>query len=181
MPTISPLAPAAFPALAPIPGLELTGMAIGLKRRPDARDLLLARFAPGTSAAGVLTRSLCPSAPVDWCRAALAHGVARALVVNSGNANAFTGQAGRDLVADTVAAAARLFGCAEHEVLLASTGVIGQPVARGHIAANLPEAARRLRANAWEDAAAAIMTTDTFPKAATRRVSFGGMVAMVSA
>ncbi|MSO70444.1 MAG: bifunctional glutamate N-acetyltransferase/amino-acid acetyltransferase ArgJ [Alphaproteobacteria bacterium] len=175
MPVISPLAPAAFPVLPPIAGLDLAGIPIGLKRRPGARDLLLARFAPGTSVAGVLTRSLCASAPVEWCRAALRQGKARVLVVNSGNSNAFTGQSGRDLVADTVAAAAGLFGCAKHEVFVASTGVIGQPVARGHIAAKLPDASRALGPDAWADAAAAIMTTDTFPKASIRRIKIGGV------
>ena len=90
---VSPLAPASQPVLPRIPGVRLGGIAIGLKKN-GGRDLMLAELAPGTTIAGALTRTLCPSAPVDWCREALVGGKARAIVVNSGNSNAFTGKAG---------------------------------------------------------------------------------------
>jgi glutamate N-acetyltransferase/amino-acid N-acetyltransferase len=173
LPARSPLAPAAFPALPEVAGVAVAGIASGLKQRAGAKDLMVARLAPGTTVAGVLTRSRCASAPVEWCRAALAGGRAQAVVANSGNANAFTGQAGAAVVADTVAAAGQLFGCPRRQVMVASTGVIGVPVKSGHIAGKLPEAAGQLRADGWSAAAEAIMTTDTCPKAATRQARIG--------
>jgi glutamate N-acetyltransferase/amino-acid N-acetyltransferase len=136
-------------------------------------DLLVAELAPGSAVAGVFTRSLASSAPVDWCRKALRGGRARAVVVNSGNANAFTGKAGVASVAATVAGAARLFGCRPTEVFVASTGVIGEQLAADKIVAALPALRDRLSASAWAEAAAAIMTTDTFPKGAARRARIG--------
>ncbi len=91
---ISPLAPARFPDMPPVAGVKLATAAAGI-RYGGRTDVLLALFEQGTSVAGVFTRSKCPSAPVDWCRAHLKAGAARALVVNSGNANAFTGKSGR--------------------------------------------------------------------------------------
>jgi glutamate N-acetyltransferase/amino-acid N-acetyltransferase len=170
----SPLAPAAFPTMPPIAGVRVAGRACGLKPS-GAKDLFLAELAPGTTVAGVLTRSRCPSAPVDWCRRSLAGGQARAVVVNSGNANAFTGGAGDTTVRETVRAAAALFGCPETAVFAASTGVIGVPVPPDHIARALPGLAAALSPAAWADAAAAIMTTDTFAKGATRRAEIGGV------
>ncbi len=108
--TVSPLAPAQFPDMPPIAGVRLATAAAGI-RYADRTDVLLALLDPGTTVAGVFTRSKCPSAPVDWCRARLKGGAARALVVNSGNANAFTGKSGRaatKLTADIAAAAAGL-------------------------------------------------------------------------
>ena len=169
----SPLAPERFPDLPPIGGVQIAGRACGLKRS-GAKDLMLAVLAPGTAVAGVFTRSLCTSAPVDWCRAALPGGRARAIVCNSGNANAFTGKAGDTTAEETAKAAADLFGCAEGEVFLASTGVIGVPVGPDHIGKCLPELSRHLRADAWPDAAEAIMTTDTFPKGAAADAAIGG-------
>ena len=99
----SPLAPVRFPSVKPVPGVRLAGRAVGLKKQKGVKDLMVAEMAPGTTAAGVLTRSKCPSAPVDWCRAILPRGRARVLVVNSGNANAFTGNAGDLQVAQTAA------------------------------------------------------------------------------
>jgi len=124
----SPLAPARFPRIPEIPGVELAGRHVGLKRRRGAKDLMVARLARGTTVAGVFTTSRCPSAPVDWCRAVLPGGRVRAIVVNSGNANAFTGNAGDRVVENTVKATAALFGCPRKEVFLAATGVIGEPV-----------------------------------------------------
>ena len=169
---ISPLAPDRFPDMPAVAGVRVAGMASGLKKSGE-RDLFLAAFDPGTGIAGVLTRSRCPSAPVDWCRKALTQGRARALVVNSGNANAFTGNAGDTTVQHTVTAAARLFGCPEHEVFVASTGVIGQPQPADHIAGQLPGLSERLSETAWHDAADAIRTTDTYPKGATRTARIG--------
>jgi glutamate N-acetyltransferase/amino-acid N-acetyltransferase len=122
----------------------------------------------------VFTRSKAPSAPIDWCRAALPHGTARALVVNSGNANAFTGKRGVASVQASAAAAAAAVGCAPHAVFLASTGVIGEPLAHEKIEAALP-ALHAALGDDWNGAARAIMTTDTFPKAATRSLLVNGV------
>jgi glutamate N-acetyltransferase/amino-acid N-acetyltransferase len=169
---VSPLAPAAQPVLPKIVGVRLAGAAIGLKKS-GGRDLMLAELAPGTTIAGALTRSLCPSAPVDWCRKALKGGKARAIVVNSGNSNAFTGNAGDLTVAATVKGAAAVLGCKPEEVFIASTGVIGQPLPPDAISSALPGIAKNLKATGWKDAAEAIRTTDTFAKAVTRTVSIG--------
>ncbi|MGE0744834.1 MAG: bifunctional glutamate N-acetyltransferase/amino-acid acetyltransferase ArgJ [Rhodospirillales bacterium] len=176
---ISPLAPARFPALPVIAGVRLGSAACGLRYR-GRTDLLFVELAPGTTVAGTFTRSLTSSAPVDWCRKALARGTARAIVVNSGNANAFTGRAGDESVARTVDAAAKLLGAAREEVFVASTGVIGEPLADHKITAVLPDLRPKLAANGWEAAAAAIMTTDTFPKAATRKATIGGTTVTIN-
>jgi len=165
-PPVSPLAPERFVDPPAIPGVRLTGAATGLKRSGKP-DLMLLEAAEGAAAAGVTTRSRCPSAPVEWCRKALKSGRARAIVCNSGNANAFTGNAGDRTVSETVQAAAGLVGCAPEEVLVASTGVIGEPVPANGIAQRLPALHAELRPEGWRDAARAIMTTDTFPKAAS--------------
>ena len=168
----SPLAPDVFPTIPPIAGVRIGGAACGLKRN-GMRDLFLAELKAGSTIAGVLTRSRCFSAPVAWCREALRGEKVRAIVVNSGNANAFTGLAGDRTVDATVAAAAGLFGCPETEIFVASTGVIGEPVPADHIASKLPVLQGALDSAAWEDAASAIMTTDTFPKAALRTARIG--------
>jgi glutamate N-acetyltransferase/amino-acid N-acetyltransferase len=168
----SPLAPAGFPALPPIAGLRIVGGACGLKKT-GKRDLFCAELAPGSTIAGVFTRSRCFSAPVAWCRQALRGEKVRAIVVNSDNANAFTGLAGDRAVDETVGVAVHLFDCAETEIFVASTGVIGEPVVSDHIASKLPVLHPALRPDAWADAAQAIMTTDTFPKAAMRTARIG--------
>src|ERR1043166_192590 len=119
---ISPLAPKHIPELPPIEGVRLATAAAGI-RYQNRTDVLLAVLDKGTAVAGVLTRSKCPSAPVEWCRAKLPAGRARALVVNSGNANAFTGKSGREAVRLTADLAAKAVGCRPNEVFLASTGV----------------------------------------------------------
>ncbi len=169
---ISPLAPDRFPDIPPVPGVRIAGCTAGLKQsgRPD---LFFAELVEGTTASGVMTLSKCASAPVDWCRAILPRGHARAVVVNSGNANAFTGRRGDTTVACTAASAAKLLGCEAQDVWVASTGVIGLPVAEDHIAAHLPMAAAALNETDWLGAARAIMTTDTFPKGAFRRIGDG--------
>jgi glutamate N-acetyltransferase/amino-acid N-acetyltransferase len=168
----SPLAPATFPEMPRVAGLRLAGTACGLKPA-GGKDLMLAELAPGSAIAGTLTRSRCASAPVDWCRRALAGGRARAIVVNSANANAFTGDAGETTVRRTTAAAARLFACPPEEVFIASTGVIGEPLPPERIAEALPALAAELSDAAWPAAAEAIMTTDTFAKGATRSARIG--------
>src|SRR5215813_12763464 len=125
--TISPLAPKSYPALPAITGVRLATAQAGIRYR-DRTDVMLAVFEPQTSVAGVFTRSKCPSAPVEWCQAQLKGRHARALVVNSGNANAFTGKSGRQACALTAKFAAAAVGCKASEVFLASTGVIGEPL-----------------------------------------------------
>ena len=172
MTAVSPLAPTSFPALPPIAGVRFATAEAGIKHA-GRTDVLLAVFDKGTTVAGVFTRSKCPSAPVDWCRAALESGKARALLVNSGNANAFTGKRGRETVKLSAAMVAEALGCRPREVFLASTGVIGEPLD----AAKFDRVVERLVAHQhdgpWIDAARAIMTTDTFPKVATRTAWIG--------
>ena len=169
----SPLAPAAFPSLPPVEGVAFAVAEAGIKYS-GRRDVLLAVFDKGTTVAGVFTRSRCPSAPVDWSRAALKGGKARALLVNSGNANAFTGKRGRETTKVSADLVAKAVGCRPKDVFLASTGVIGEPLDPQKFAGVVGEAARRVKPGPWVDAAAAIMTTDTYPKGATRRVPLGG-------
>ncbi len=133
----------------------------------------------GTVAAGVFTTSKCPSAPVDWCRASLVKGGARALVVNSGNANAFTGKKGKAAVKLTAEIAAKAVGCKPAEVYLASTGVIGEPLDATKFEGVLEACASRAAPGPWIEAAKAIMTTDTFPKVATRQTEIGGVAVTI--
>ncbi|MDH4983522.1 bifunctional glutamate N-acetyltransferase/amino-acid acetyltransferase ArgJ [Hyphomicrobium sp. D-2] len=170
---VSPFAPASLPAVPDVPGVAFATAEAGIRYK-GRTDLLLAVFAPGTTVAGVLTRSKTRSAPVDWCAEGLRHGNARALVVNSGNANAFTGKKGREAVEITADAAADAVSCAPGEVFIASTGVIGEPLEAGKFAHLLKGLAASTRADTWPDAARAIMTTDTFPKLATRTVRIDG-------
>jgi glutamate N-acetyltransferase / amino-acid N-acetyltransferase len=179
MPKLSPLAPDAFPILPAMAGVRFATAACGLRYK-GRTDLLLVELSPQTTVAGVFTRSLTASAPVDWCRKALKGGKARAIVVNSGNANAFTGKAGDAAVAQTVAGVADLVKCAPEEIFVASTGVIGEALDASKIVGALPGLRAKLSAAAWEDAARAIMTTDTFPKGATRRARIGETVVTVS-
>ncbi len=174
MAEVSPLAPARFPDLPPVAGVSLASAHCGIRYK-ERTDLMLAVVAPGSAVAGVFTRSLTPGAPIDWCRKALKRGKARAIVVNSGNANVFTGRQGRDAVAQTVVAAAKALDCDPREVFVSSTGVIGEPLAAGKIVAALPAAAASARADAWAEAARAIMTTDTFPKGATAVAQINGV------
>src|SRR5690554_5392188 len=168
----SPLAPADFPELPAIAGAELatTAAAIRYKGRDD---VLLMRFAERTAVAGVFTRSLTAGAPVVWCRRALEGGKARGFLVNAGNANAFTGTQGMEAAMKTVRATARALSCPEEEVFIASTGVIGEVLPDERITAKLEELVGRLQPLGWKEAAQAIMTTDTFPKNATRKARIG--------
>jgi glutamate N-acetyltransferase / amino-acid N-acetyltransferase len=176
---VSPLAPQGFPALPALAGVRLAAFAAGI-RYTGRDDVMLAELAPGSSVAGVFTQSTMPGQPVIWCRECLPRGSARAIVVNSGNANVFTGRAGRQVVERTAAAAARLFGCDPREVYVASTGVIGEPPPADRISTVLPAVAERLDDGAWEAAARAIMTTDTFPKGATATATIDGTAVRIN-
>jgi glutamate N-acetyltransferase/amino-acid N-acetyltransferase len=162
---VSPLAPKSYPDLPPIAGVRFATAEAGIKYK-NRTDVLLMAFDEGTTVAGVLTRSKCSSAAVDWCRANLPGGTARGLVVNSGNANAFTGVKGRASVELTADYAATALGCDASHIFLASTGVIGEPLAAEKFAGVLDQAATRMTETPWIEPAKAIMTTDTFPKLA---------------
>lgn len=170
--SLSPLA-LPLPVLPPVAGVRLGAVEAGI-RYSGRTDLMLMTFAEGTTVAGVFTQNKCPGAPIDWCRKALASGSARALLVNSGNANVFTGRAGVEAVEKSAHAAADRLGCAPSEIFLASTGVIGEKLDAGRIEAALPALNDSLVDDGWESAARAIMTTDTFPKAARADVMLGG-------
>ena len=174
MAKLSPFAPARFPSLPPVPGVRLATAAAQVRYK-GRDDVLLAELAEGTTAAGVLTRSKAPGAPVDWCRKILGGGRARALVVNAGNANVFTGKAGAQAVERTAKAAAEALGCKANTVFVSSTGVIGEQLPAERIVAVLPQLRQSLAADGWEKAARAIATTDTFPKGATRSATIDGV------
>ena len=169
---VSPLAPTNVPELPVIEGVRLATAAAGIRYK-GRTDVLLVVMDKGTTAAGVLTKSKCPSAPVDWCRAKLGRGQARALVVNSGNANAFTGKTGKQATALTASIAAKALRCSPNEVFLASTGVIGEPLDGSKFDGVLGTLAEQVAPDEWMGAAKAIMTTDTFPKVATATVKLG--------
>ncbi|HVM84410.1 MAG TPA: bifunctional glutamate N-acetyltransferase/amino-acid acetyltransferase ArgJ [Candidatus Binatia bacterium] len=168
----SPLAPTHAPKLPALAGVRLAARECNIRYR-GRPDVMLMEFAPGTTMAGVLTRSLASSAPVDLCRKHLKDGKARAVLVNAGNANAFTGKLGIAATQTCVAAVAKTLGCRNTEIYPASTGVIGEPLPAEKITANLAALAKDLKADAWSEAAAAIMTTDTFPKLASRTARIG--------
>ncbi len=170
----SPFAPKSLPKLPVIDGVQF-GTAEANVRYKGRTDLMLALMVPGTVAAGVTTTSKTCSAPVLWCREQFKHGRARALVVNSGNANAFTGKKGVEAVDVTVAATAKTLGCEAGEIYVASTGVIGEPMEGSRIADAMPALAKSVKGEAWEAAARAIMTTDTYPKLALAKVDIGGV------
>jgi glutamate N-acetyltransferase / amino-acid N-acetyltransferase len=170
--TVSPLAPQHVPDMPAIAGVRLATAEVGI-RYANRTDVLLALFDEDTTTAGVFTRSKCPSAPVEWCRALLKSGKARALVVNSGNANAFTGKSGRAATKLTAQIAAKAADCKPANVFLASTGVIGEPLDAGKFAPVMEGLAARARAGDFLAAAKAIMTTDTFPKVATATARIG--------
>jgi glutamate N-acetyltransferase / amino-acid N-acetyltransferase len=169
--TTSPLAQP-FPALAAIPGVTPRIARAGYKDWGRC-DLTFVELAPGTSVAGVTTQSKCPSPEVEWCRAALVQGQARALVVNAGNANAFTGNRGRAAVEAIAAKVAAHLDCQPSDVFIASTGVIGVPLPIDKAEAGL-NAALAASPCSWEDATNTIGTTDTFPKAAQTQAIVGG-------
>ena len=173
MSKISPFAPVDAPKMPIIQGVRLAACEAGI-RYQGRKDLMLALFDEGTHVAGVLTRSKTASAPVEWCRQHLPNGKARALVVNSGNANAFTGMRGINAVQETIKATANIAKCNETEIFVASTGVIGEPLSPEKFTTHLKNLHTQTNHNAWNDAAKAIMTTDTYPKLATAKTTIEG-------
>ena len=169
----SPFAPASIPEMPEIDGVRFNSCEAGIRYK-GRRDLMIAVLDPGSVAAGVTTRSKTCSAPVLKCRESLRHGRARALVVNSGNANAFTGRKGREAVDMTCDYAARAVGCSRDEIYVASTGVIGEPLDAAKFSGLLDGLAKGAAASGGSDAARAIMTTDTYPKVIVRKVMLGG-------
>jgi len=176
---LSPLAPKTYPTLPEIAGVRFASAAAGV-RYAGRTDVTMALFDEPATVAGVFTRSRCPSATVDWCREQLPHGLARAVVVNSGNANAFTGARGVATVNAVAEAVAKTTGAAANEIYMASTGVIGEPLEASRIAAVLEEISAKARPDGWLDAARAIMTTDTFPKVATVKVELAGVEVVIN-
>jgi glutamate N-acetyltransferase / amino-acid N-acetyltransferase len=179
MKPVSPLAPASFPALPAIKGAEFAAVEAGV-RYQNRKDVMLVRLAPGTTMAGVFTRSSTRSACVRDCQAKLAQkvpaGAGAAIIVNSGNSNAFTGAVGDTAVAEVTGAVASALGVPPSRVFSSSTGVIGEPLPYERITAKVPDLVAALTENAVEMAAQAIMTTDTFPKGAAATVQGDGGV-----
>ncbi len=171
----SPFAPETLASLPPIEGVRLAVAEAGIRYK-NRKDVLLAVFDEGAKAGGVLTQSKTASAPVHWCRAQLAHGRVRALIVNSGNSNAFTGMRGVETVLAIANIAASAATCAPGEVFIASTGVIGEPLSPAKFEGVLDRLAVEAEPDRFEDAARAIMTTDTFPKLATRQAEIDGKI-----
>jgi glutamate N-acetyltransferase/amino-acid N-acetyltransferase len=173
---VSPLA-VPFPKIAPVAGIEIATTRAGFYKH-EREDLLIMRFAEGTSAAGVFTRHGVGSAPVDWCKRQLTTSKGadvRALVVNAGCANSFTGKPGADAVRRVATAVGKRFDCRQRDVMMASTGVIGVLLDDAKITSKLAEIESRLHADGWSEAAAAIMTTDTFPKGAQATATIDGV------
>jgi glutamate N-acetyltransferase/amino-acid N-acetyltransferase len=172
---VSPLAPASFPTLPVIQGVSFATAAAGVKYK-DRTDVMLALLAPGTAIAGVFTRSATRSAPVLDCQAKLGGDAApgAAILVNSGNSNAFTGGRGVESVQAITAAVAQATGVPQGRVFTSSTGVIGEPLPHDRIIATLDTLAGAAQPAGLEKAARAIMTTDTFPKGACATVEIGG-------
>lgn len=176
---ISPLAPKQIPDMPALNGVRMATAKAGIKYQ-GRTDLLFMVFDEPANVAGVFTRSKCPSAPVDHCRKALSHGKARGVVVNSGNANAFTGKKGVVTTDQTAKAAANALHAHENEIFLASTGVIGEPMDALRFTGLLPQMAIDALPDNWLEAAKAIMTTDTFPKLATRSIQFGEQTIVIN-
>lgn len=176
--SVSPLA-VPLPELPPLAGVRLNAAEVGIRYK-GRTDVVMMEIPSGSTVAGVFTSNKCPGAPVDWCRGALKGGKARMVVVNAGNANVFTGKAGRDACSATAAAAAKLAGCPAKQVFVASTGVIGEVLPHEKLVAALPSLHAGLSEDGWEAAARGIMTTDTFPKAATRVARIGDAEVRIS-
>lgn len=177
--SISPLAPKTYAEMPAIRGVRMATAAAGIKYK-NRTDVLLMAFDKPAAVAGVFTKSKCPSAPVDFCRQNLPHGVARGVVVNSGNANAFTGVKGKAATALTAKSAAAALGCGENEIYLASTGVIGEPLDATKFSGVLDQMAKDAAGDFWFEAAKAIMTTDTYPKVATRSAKIDGVTVTIN-
>ena len=176
---LSPLAPKRFPRMAEIPGVDLAAQAAGI-RYSGRPDVLLVRLAKDTAAAGVFTKSKTASAPVLWCRDHIRAGKARGLVVNSGNANAFSGHEGEHAVRMTTRAAAGALGCPVGQVFAASTGVIGEPLPWQKFVGVMDFLGAKVAPGGWKKAAQAIRTTDTYPKGAARAATIGGVAVTIN-
>ncbi len=169
----SPLAPRAFPKMPEIEGLRIASGACGLRYKGRS-DIMLAVLDPNAVVAGCFTKSLTASSPVDWCKTALKGGRAKAIIVNSGNANAFTGKLGSKAVDRTVQAVSDRLNCSHQEVFVSSTGVIGEPLDVEKLVSAVPKLVKNLKPGGWKNAAKAIMTTDTFPKGACAFADIAG-------
>ena len=178
---VSPLAPKNPPSLPALGGVRLCSVEAGIKYK-GRKDLLLMVFDEAVPVAGVFTQSKCPGAPVTWCRDNLAsdEATAKAIVVNSGNANAFTGKKGAEATSQTARAAAKATNCAENQIFLASTGVIGEPLDPTSFTHLLADMASQAEPDGWQSAAEAIMTTDTYPKVATRSFDCDGSTVTIN-
>ena len=179
--TISPLAPAHFPELPEISGVTFAAAAAGVKHK-NRVDVMLALLAPGTAMAGVFTRSATRSAPVLDCQSKLGHDPSgpAAILVNSGNSNAFTGGRGIESVKALTSGVAAQTGVSEDRVFTASTGVIGEPLPHDRITAKIEELHTNQSGGAMEAAARAIMTTDTFAKGATKTIQVNGKAVKIA-
>jgi len=176
---ISPFAPAQFPTLPPLAGFEMATAEAGIKYK-GRTDLWVLRGQAGTQVAGVFTQNACPGAPVDWSRKALHDKTddARVVIVNSGTANVFAGQKGKDAVVETAHGAAYAFGVEPNAIQIASTGVIGVPLDANKLVVQFYN--MELQADGWEAAARAIMTTDTHPKGATATAKIGDTLVTIN-
>lgn len=171
---VSPLAPDHWPTLTPLAGVRLAAAHAGIRYK-ERDDVMIALLPEGTQAAGVFTRSRTAAAPIDWCRSALqANPNIRALLVNAGNANAFTGAHGMHATRTNAVSVANALGVKSEQVLVASTGVIGEPLPFVKIDAAVPHLVEAANESGWEDAAASILTTDTFKKTARATFTLDG-------
>ena len=170
---ISPLAPERLPELPAIEGVRLAAAEAGIRYR-GRPDVMLAVLEPGTAIAGVFTRSLTRSAPVEWCAANIVKGTARAIIANAGNSNAFTGKAGLACVRAVTKSVADALNCKSSEVFIASTGVIGEPLDPAPITGVVPKLAAEAQTGGWRQAAHAILTTDTFAKMVSVTARYAG-------
>lgn len=172
--TVSPLAPAVYPQMPEIAGVRLGSIEAGIKYK-GRKDLTIIEFDEPAQIAGVFTKSKCASAPVDWCKSILAKGQVKCIVVNSGNANAFTGKKGTTAVELSASAAATAFDCSPDQVYLASTGVIGEPLDASDFPLFLEKANNCASEKGWDEAARAIMTTDTYRKTVAHKFQVDGL------
>ncbi|MEM8540821.1 MAG: bifunctional glutamate N-acetyltransferase/amino-acid acetyltransferase ArgJ [Pseudomonadota bacterium] len=171
--SVSPLAPKQQPEMPIVAGVRLSAGEVGIKYK-DRADVMVMVFEPPASVAGVFTQSKCASAPVDLCRAHIPTGKASILVVNSGNANAFTGKKGESSTAQTAKNAAAVVNCPIDQVYLSSTGVIGEPLDASKFEGHIEKLVSLAKPDQWPQAAHAITTTDTFSKLATKTANIDG-------
>jgi glutamate N-acetyltransferase/amino-acid N-acetyltransferase len=169
--SLSPLAPEKFPNIPPIPGVQMASGSCGV-RYSGKLDVLLIELSDSTQVAGTFTKSQTAAAPIDWCKKSMKNGQACALIVNSGNANAFNGAAGNASVERTASCVSKILDCAKEDVFVASTGVIGEVLPDHKITDSLAELKKNLGID-WKAAAEAISTTDTYPKGSFRKVNIG--------